>query len=296
MSKHSASRQDTALHVSRVSIFWNVLLSAGKLAAGIFAHSGAMISDAIHSASDVFSTVIVMVGVRIAARDSDRDHPYGHERFECVAANLLAVVLFLAGLAIGKDGLDKILSSGSAPLAIPGIAALAAAVVSIIVKEILYRYTRRAADRIHSGALLADAWHHRSDALSSVGSFIGILGARLGFPVLDPVASLVICLLIMKAAVDIYVDAINKMTDRACDDDTIRVISETVTGQDGVLAIDALQTRLFGDRIYVDMEISVDGARTLYDAHAVAERVHDAIEDVLPDVKHCNVHVNPGHR
>ena len=281
------------MHVSRVSILWNVLLSGFKLFAGLFAHSGAMLSDAVHSASDVFSTLVVMVGVRAAGKAADREHPYGHERMECVAALLLSVVLFATGTGIGVSGVRQIFSGKAGSMEIPGVLALIAAVVSIVVKEVMYWYTRAAAKKLRSGALMADAWHHRSDALSSVGSFAGILGARLGFPILDPVASVVICLFIGKAAVSIFVDSINKMVDRSCDEETVCAIAEKAVSQPLVAGVDEIHTRLFGDRMYVDLEISVSGTLTLNDAHAAAERVHDAVEEGFPLVKHCMVHVNP---
>lgn len=288
-----SSMEQTAMHVSKVSILVNLLLSAGKLAAGILGSSGAMISDAIHSASDVFSTIIVMIGIKISGKGADREHPYGHERMECVAAILLAAVLAVTGFEIGTAGLDKIISGNYDTLRIPGISALAAAVISVAAKEWMYWYTRFYAKKINSSALMADAWHHRSDALSSIGAFIGILGARMGFPVLDPVASVVICLFILKAAYDIFKDAIDKMVDTACDPVIEEELRDFVLKQDGVLGIDLLRTRTFGSRIYVDVDIRADGSLPLRDAHLIADRVHDEIEKNFEQVKHIMVHVNP---
>lgn len=285
--------KQTAMFVSYVSIVGNVILSGFKLFAGIVAHSGAMISDAVHSASDVFSTFIVMLGVSFADKESDKEHPYGHERMECVAAIVLAGILAATGIAIGMSGLKNIFSGNQNDLAMPGMLALVAAVISIVSKEAMYQYTKVYAKKINSGALMADAWHHRSDALSSVGSFVGILGARLGFPVLDSVASVVICLFILKASFDIFMDAINKMTDTACDDQTVEQICEVAKGCPGVLGVDQVKTRLFGDKIYVDVEICADGSLSLHEAHKIAEEVHDAIESSVFKTKHCMVHVNP---
>lgn len=282
-----------AMRVSVISIIINVILSSAKLLAGILAHSGAMVSDAIHSASDVFSTFIVIIGVKIAGKQSDSKHQYGHERFECVASIILAVILSITGIAIGLNGMEKIIGSNGMKLQMPGISALIAALVSIIVKEWMYWFTRNAAKKINSGALMADAWHHRSDALSSVGAFIGILGARMGLPVLDPVASVLICLFIEKASFDVFKDAIDKMIDKSCDSKTMMHIMEIIKEQDGVEGIDEVRTRLFGTKIYVDVEISADGTKTLKDTHEIAHRVHDQIEERLPMVKHCMVHVNP---
>ena len=280
-----------AMKVSGVSIAVNLLLSVFKLIAGILAHSGAMISDAVHSASDVGSTFIVMIGVTLSGKKSDKEHQYGHERMECVSSIILSGLLLATGLGIGLGGVENIVkSSHGEAIVIPGMLALVAAVVSIVVKE---WYTRGAAKKINSGALMADAWHHRSDAMSSVGAFVGIFGARMGFPILDPLASVVICLLIVKASVDIFRDAIDKMVDRSCDEKTEKEMRETILKVDGVKRIDLLQTRLFGSKMYVDIEIAADGAQTLDAAHEIAEKVHHAIEETFTEVKHCMVHVNP---
>lgn len=295
MEKQQDGRgQKEAMHVSRVSIIVNMLLSAGKLAAGILAASGAMVSDAVHSASDVFSTIIVMIGIWMSGKAADKEHPYGHERMECVAALLLAVVLALTGLKIGLSGAEKILAGHYDELQVPGFLALAAAVVSIAVKEWMYWYTRFYAKKINSAALMADAWHHRSDAMSSVGAFIGIFGARMGFPVMDPLASVVISVFILKAAFDIFKDATDKMVDRACDDTVEQELRKFVLSQDGVLGIDLLRTREFGSRIYVDADIIADGRLTLAQSHKIAARVHDGIEKNFEQVKHIMIHVNPG--
>ena len=284
--------EKTAMKVSIVSVIWNVLLSAGKLFAGIFANSGAMISDAVNSASDVFSTIIVMIGVKISGKDSDNDHPYGHERLECVAAIILATVLAATGIGIGYGAVVKIMA-GNYNVEMPGILALVAAVVSILVKELMFWYTRYYAKQIDSSALMADAWHHRSDSLSSIGALIGIIGARLGFGIMEPLASVVICIFIEKAAYDIFMDAVNKMVDKSCDDETMEKIKACAMNIPGVENIDLLRTRVFGNKIYVDMEIAADGNKTLDETHAVAESVHDAIEQEFPKVKHIMVHVNP---
>lgn len=288
-------KHNLAYRVSAVSIAVNLILSAFKLAAGILASSGAMISDAVHSASDVFSTVIVIVGVAMSRKKSDEDHQYGHERMECIASLLLAVVLALTGAGIGINGVKKIAGGSYETLAVPGMLALVAAVASIAVKEWMYWYTRAAAKKINSGALMADAWHHRSDALSSVGAFIGIFGARAGYPVSDAAASVVICLFIEKAAFDICKDAMDKMVDKSCPDELVERMKDVVRSQQGVIEIDDIKTRLFGDKIYVDVEFSADGGKSLEESHDIAERVHAAIEKEFPAVKHCMVHVNPYH-
>ena len=294
--KQTKASERIAMRVSRNSIFVNLLLAIGKLAAGIFGNSAAMVSDAVHSASDVFSTVIVMVGVKLSGKESDANHPYGHERLECVAAILLAVILAATGLGIGYQGIEVIWSGDTGKINVPTMLPLIAAIVSIAVKEGMYWYTIAVAKKLQSGALKADAWHHRSDALSSVGSFAGILGAKIGFPVLDPVASIVISIFILKAVYDIFMGAVGKLTDEACDAQTVEQMRQCILGRDGVFGIDDIKTRMFGNKIYMDIEIQCDGNMTLFAAHEVAEDVHDEIERAFPNVKHCMVHVNPCRR
>ena len=282
-----------ANRVSFITIVQNTILSAFKLLAGIFANSNAMISDAVHSASDVFSTIVVLIGVKLASKESDKEHPYGHERMECVAAIVLAMVLLFTGVEIGSRALQNIVRGDYANLEAPGVLALVAAAVSIVTKELMYWYTRYHAKKIDSSALMADAWHHRSDALSSVGALIGIGGAMLGFPVMDSIASLGIFVFIAKAAYDIFKDAMDKMVDHSCDDETERRIHDAVMKHEEVLGIDLLQTRIFGNKIYVDVEIQVNASYTLGQAHEIAEEVHENIEQEFPKVKHIMVHVNP---
>lgn len=285
--------QKIATKVSFVSITGNIFLSVFKFLAGIIAHSGAMISDAIHSGSDVISSIIVIIGVHMASKDSDKEHPYGHERLECVVAIILSTVLLFTGLAIGFSAVKTIYTKTYITLPTPGVLALAAALISIVTKELMYWYTRYYAKKIDSSALLADAWHHRSDSLSSIGALIGIGGAMMGYAILDSVASLVICIFIAKAAYDIFMDAVDKMVDHACDDSTEEALRQCALQTQGVLGIDLLRTRVFGNKIYVDMEICADGNGTLTESHAIAEQVHDRIETQFPKVKHIMVHVNP---
>lgn len=285
--------EKVANKVSFITIVQNVLLSVFKLFAGIFAHSNAMISDAIHSASDVFSTIIVIIGVKLASKESDKEHPYGHERLECVAAIVLSIVLLYTGIKIGSQAVKDIIGGNYQNLQKPGVLALVAAAVSIVTKEIMYWYTRHYAKKIDSSALMADAWHHRSDALSSVGALVGIGGAMMGFPVMDSIASIVIFVFIAKAAYDIFKDAMDKMVDHSCDDETEKEMRDFVLAQKEVLSVDLLHTRIFGNKIYVDVEIGVNGSYTLRQAHEIAEEVHEGIEKNFPKVKHVMVHVNP---
>ena len=265
--------QKAAMYVSSISIIVNLLLSLFKLIAGIIARSDVMISDAVHSASDVLSTIVV-VGSKISSKESDTEHSYGHERIECVSSIILSGMLLVTGIGIGIVGVKKIIAGSTGDdLTVPGILALMAAVVSIIVKEWMYWFTRSVAKKINSGSLMADAWHHRSDALSSIGSFAGVV--------------------IVKVSMDIFYDAINKMVDHSCNEATEDKIRSLIATIPGIRRIDLLHTRLFGMKIYVDIEIAVDENLRLKEAHHIAEQVHYSVENSFPEVKHCMVHVNP---
>ena len=280
-------------HVAAVGVAGNVALSAGKLAAGILGNSTAMITDAIHSLSDVFATAIAFIGVRLAERDADATHPYGHERFECVASLALGLILAVTGLGIGYASFEAIATRSYLSAGAPSSIALVAAAVSIAVKEGMFWYTRHWARALNSSAFMADAWHHRSDALSSIGALIGIGASMAGFAAGDAIASLVICIIILKVAFDVLKDALNNMTDTPCDREFEREIEDCITTVDGVVRIDSLRTRKFGNRVYVDAEIAVDGQLKLIEAHEIAEAAHDAVEANFEEVKHIMIHENP---
>lgn len=279
--------------MSFVSVAGNAVLSGFKFFAGVTGNSGAMISDSIHSFSDVITTLIAWIGVKASKKEADAAHPYGHERIECIASLLLGIVLLGTGLGVGKVGLENIFSGNYQALAVPSAIALVAALVSIVSKEAMYWYTRYYANLIHSSAFLADAWHHRSDAFSSIGSLIGIAGAMMGYPVLDSVASVVICLFIVKASYDILKDGVVKLLDTSCGESYDKKMADYISGQEGVVCVDSLRSRMFGNKVYIDLEIQVDGEKSLREAHQVAERIHDDVEKTFPDVKHIMIHLNP---
>lgn len=285
--------RNLAVRVSVVTIVMNVLMSIAKLLVGVWSGSIAMISDALHSATDVFTTIIVICGIKISGKQSDECHQYGHERLECIAAVVLSLILFFTGAAIGVDAIKRLATGETGDLSGWGNAALIVAAVSVMVKEWMYWYTKAAADRIESSAMQADAWHHRSDAWSSVGAFLGVLGTMFGARWMDLAASILICLFIGKAAYSVFVDAMNKLVDRSCDQGVVLRMSSVILGQDGVWQIKRIRTRLFGNKIYVDLELIVDGNQSLREAHAIAVRVHNAVEEAFPQVKHCMVYMNP---
>jgi cation diffusion facilitator family transporter len=281
----------TAVKVSTVSIVLNIILSLMKLLAGIFGKSMAMISDAVHSLSDVFGSIIVIIGVKMSKKAEDAEHQYGHERMECLASLALGAILFATGALLIYEGTKKIVTG--AEISTPGVIALAAAIISIVSKEAMYWYTRISADKINSDALRAEAWHHRSDALSSVGSLIGVAAAMIGYEIFDPIMAGIIGVVIIKVSYDIAKEAVDKMIDKACDDETVDGLKKLILEVPGVLGLDLIKTRMFGTKVYVEVEISADGHLSLIESHKIAEMVHDNIESGFPLVKHCTVHVNP---
>lgn len=276
--------------VSVVTMIANIILSIFKLIAGIFGKSSAMTADAVHSVSDVFTTIVVIIGLKISSKGEDMEHPYGHERLESVCAKIISTVLILVGFTIGYKSAINLYTGN---VTIPGSIALWAAVVSIIVKEGMYWYTIVTARKIRSIAMEGDAWHHRSDAFSSVGTFLGILGARFGYTFLDPVAGIIVSILIIKVGVDLYIRAVKELIDSSTDKETLDQISNCALSVDGVRAIKNLKTRMFGNRIYVDIEVFVDEELSVREGHDIAELVHSSVENEINGVKHCMVHIEP---
>ena len=275
--------------VSFNTIIMNALLSLFKFISGIVAHSNAMISDSIHSLSDVFSTIVVIIGAHFASKEADDQHPYGHERFESVAAIILAGLLIITGLGIGSNALAVIISGNYQNLVVPGLLGLIAAIVSIIVKEIMYWYTRYFALKISSQALMADAWHHRSDALSSVGSLIGIIFARLSFPIMDLIASLIICFFIILTGIKIFIEAIEGMIDKSIDNKTIKEIKDFLNLNHDIKCINEFKSRIFGNRIYVEIEVCLDSKISLKDAYIITQKIHFDLENKFKKIKHVSI-------
>ncbi|MBN2797128.1 MAG: cation transporter [Clostridia bacterium] len=285
------NRVKVATRVSIITVIINILLSVVKIIIGTVGRSSSIVADGIHSMTDVFTTIIAYVGVQLSGKKADDDHQYGHEKFEPVMSKILATVLIVTALLIGYNGIKNLFRVDE--LVTPSKLNLIAASLSIVTKEWMYHYTVAAAKQIKSSALKADAWHHRSDALSSIGSLIGVGGAILGFKFFDPLAAIVIAIIILKVAVDIYLKSVDEVMDKSADEATIEQIRNTVLSVSGVLSIDSLLTRQHVSMLYVDLEIGVKGDLSLWKAHEIAERVHAKVENETENVKHCMVHVNP---
>lgn len=282
-----------AVQVSLVTIAINVLLAIIKFLAGFLGHSVALVSDAVHSLSDVLSTFVVIVGVKIANKKADADHPYGHERFESIGSIVLSFLLIFVAFGIGMNGIERIFSQSYLTNDIPTSFALYSALVSILIKEGMYWYTIYSAKKINSDLLRADAWHHRSDALSSIGSFVAVLGAMMGFPILDPLAACLIAFFIMKVSYEIFLSSVNKLTDKSCDTETITSIKNLILQNKSVRSIDDFKTRVFENKVFIDLEIAVSPQLSIVEAHSIAEQVHTSVESSFSQVKHCMIHVNP---
>ncbi len=280
--------------VSVISIVANVFLTIFKILFGVMFHSYSLVTDAIHSLSDVFSTIGVMIGTHFAKKEVDDDHNYGHEKYESIAGLFLGLFLLIIA---GKIFLDAV-SLGieiinGVPVVRPNKYALIAALVSIIVKEAMYRYTVIVANRVKSPALKADAWHHRSDAMSSFASFIAILLSMMGFSLADPIGSIIICILIFKVSVDIMKESIDQITDKAAPDELTEAIKCKILENTGVIAISEIKTRAHASKLYVDVSITVNKDITVFDSHEIAEEIHEEIERCYEDVLHMTVHVEP---
>ena len=278
-------------------ILGNIILSALKLAAGIFGSSKAMVADALHSASDIVATSVVLIGIRIAKKPADDGHPYGHGKVEPIAAAFVGVTLIFAAVMIVKGIVESIIAHS---FTTPTFLALAAAVVSIVVKEVMFRITYSAGKKINSEAIMADAWHHRSDAYSSIGTFIGILGSIIGgrlgihfLEYLDPVAGAVVACMIFKVAYDILSHSIKGLMDSSPDETKIGQIREVVSSIDGILSIPMIKGRYVGQHLFIDMKVEVDANITVEAGHTIAALSREKVLEDVSDVCEVLVHIDP---
>lgn len=278
------------IRASWITIIINIILAVSKIVAGILGSSNAMVADGVHTLSDILTTFVVLMGLKISSKEADDEHPYGHEKYESVFAKILSVLLLLTGIFIGYKSITILINGG---IKIPKSIALITAFLSIIVKEGMYWYTIKIARKIKSISMEADAWHHRSDAFSSVGTFVGVLGARLGFPALDPIAGIIVSMLVIKVGGDLYIKSVKELVDESASKEMLKIIKEKTKSIDGVRGIKDLKTRVFGNKIYVDIEIFVDSNISVKIGHDIAEKVHDRLEAEISDIKHCMIHIEP---
>ena len=285
------TRYEEADKVTIQSILWNIFLTIIKIFAGIFGKSSAMISDGLHSASDIISSVGVLIGNKIAKTPNDKEHNYGHEKAETLVSFLLSILLIIVSLKIGWGALQSLFNLDS--VQVPTLLPLIVSIISIGIKEYQYRITIRIANRINSPSLKADAWHHRSDALSSIAAFIGIGGAMLGFKALDPIASIVVALFVSKVGFDILKDSTNELMDYSIDDEQEEQIRKIAEKIDGVINLGELRTRKHGAMAYVDLTICVNKDLTVLEGHELAHKIEKYIINEMKFVKGITVHVEP---
>ncbi len=282
---------------STITILLNMFLAVMKIFAGIVGHSTAIITDAVNSISDVLTNVIIWFTGKMSRKERDKDHPYGHEKYESMISLFIGVALIITVFEIGKDAILIIYNHFTLGTAIttPTWVALVAAFLTIAIKETMYRFTKIAAKASRSSALVAQAYDHRGDVITASGAIIGIGGSMLGLDVMEPIASLVICGFILRLAFKVIRSSVSQVVDQAADDEIVGAIRATAIAFPGVIRIDELRTRQFGMKLFVDLEIAVNAHCSLLEAHKIAERLHDEIEARFPDIKHCMIHVNPDH-
>ncbi|WP_373600383.1 cation diffusion facilitator family transporter [Paraclostridium bifermentans] len=285
------TRYDEANKVTIQSILWNILLTIIKVFAGIVGKSSAMVADGLHSASDIISSVGVLIGNKIAKAPNDKEHNYGHEKAETLVSFLLSLLLIVVSLKIGFSALNSLFNLDS--VQVPTLLPLIVSIISIAIKEYQYRITIKIANKINSPSLKADAWHHRSDALSSIAAFIGIGGALLGFKALDPIASVVVALFVAKVGFDILKDSANELMDYSIDEDKEKQIIKIAENTNGVINLGEIRTRKHGATAYVDLTICVNKDLTVYEGHEIATKLEKRIIKEMQFVKGITVHVEP---
>lgn len=285
------NRYKEATKVTLISIMWNVILTIIKIITGIVGKSNAMIADGLHSASDIISSLGVLIGNKVAKTPNDKEHNYGHEKAETLVSFLLSILLIFVALKIGFGGIKSLFNLDSVQT--PTILPLLISVISIGIKEYQYRITIKVAESINSPSLRADAWHHRSDALSSVAAFLGIGGSLLGFKALDPIATVIVGFFVAKVGVDILKDSTNELMDYSIDEKDECEILDVAKQTTGVLNIGQLRTRKHGSMAYVDLTICVDKNLSVLEGHEIANNLEISILKNIQIVKGITVHVEP---
>lgn len=285
------TRYDEANKVTIQSIIWNVVLTFIKIFSGIVGKSNAMVADGLHSASDIISSVGVLIGNKVAKAPNDKEHNYGHEKAETLVSFLLSILLIVVSLKIGFNALKSLFNLDR--VQVPTLLPLIVSIISIAIKEYQYRITIKVANKINSPSLKADAWHHRSDALSSIAAFIGIGGALLGFKALDPIASIAVALFVAKVGFDILKDSANELMDYSIDEDQEKQIVNIAENTDGVINLGEIRTRKHGATAYVDLTICVNKNLTVYEGHEIATKLEKRIIKEMQFVKGITVHVEP---
>lgn len=295
-----ATREKQIYKVTLIGSVANAVLIVLKFLAGILGRSSAMVADAVHSLSDLISDVIVLVFVKISGKPTDKTHDYGHGKYETLATLIIGLILLGAGIALGVGGVEKVIASlRGEVLERPGMLALIIAVVSIVVKEWLYRYTVSWGEKLNSKAVTANAWHHRSDAISSAGTLAGIAGAMfLGekMRILDPVAAILVSIFIIKSGYDIMKPCIEELLEASLPESQEDRILEIVKSIDGINSVHKLRTRRIGNNIAIDLHAQMNGNQTLRSAHDKASAAERKLKEEFGDGTLVNIHMEPSAR
>ncbi|MEE0931717.1 MAG: cation diffusion facilitator family transporter [Clostridium sp.] len=285
------NRYDESNKITVISILLNIGLTILKILAGILGNSTAIIADGLHSASDIITSIGILIGNKISRKPRDDEHQYGHEKAESLVSFILAAVLIGIALKIGYDGFKDLININN--ILVPNALPLVVALISIAVKEYQYQITIRVAKKINSSSLKADAWHHRSDAFSSIAAFIGIGGAMLGFKILDPIASIIVAIVVIKVGIEILKSACDELMDSSISKEDIREIKSLIDNNKKIYGIKDFKSRKYGSIAYIDMSIFIDKSKTLEEAHDIADNLEHSIISNLNYIKEINIHTEP---
>ncbi|MGE4488286.1 MAG: cation diffusion facilitator family transporter [Kiritimatiellales bacterium] len=281
-----------ARNITAAGLAVNVVLSLVKFVLGIFGRSQAVVADAVHSLSDMVTDLLVLIGLKFWSAPADDRHPYGHQRIETVITLVISFLLAAVAFGIGWSAIERL----SAPVRCPPLSiALIGPLVSIVSKEILFRKTRAVGKRIHSSALIANAWHHRSDALSSIPAFVAVVAAAANpkWAFLDPVGALIVALLILKVVWEIASPALSELSERGAAGEDVQLIEELARSVDGVHSVHRIRTRRLGAGWFVDLHVLVDGSLPVRDGHDIATQVQFRLLEKGPSVADVTVHIEP---
>ena len=285
------NRYDESNKITVISILLNIGLTILKILAGILGNSTAIIADGLHSASDIITSIGILIGNKISRKPRDDEHQYGHEKAESLVSFILAAVLIGIALKIGYDGFKDLININN--ILVPNALPLVVALISIAVKEYQYQITIRVAKKINSSSLKADAWHHRSVAFSSIAAFIGIGGAMLGFKILDPIASIIVAIVVIKVGIEILKSACDELMDSSISKEDIREIKSLIDNNKKIYGIKDFKSRKYGSIAYIDMSIFIDKSKTLEEAHDIADNLEHSIISNLNYIKEINIHTEP---
>jgi len=280
-----------ARKVTLVGAVVNIVLSVIKILAGWLGSSHALIADGIHSLSDLATDALVLLAAKHGAKDADEEHPYGHGRIETLATVVLGIVLIVVALGIGYDAVRRLFDPEH--LLVPGMLALWAAIISVLAKEALYHYTVAVARKLRSNLLRANAWHHRSDAVSSIVVVAGVIGSMAGLPYLDAVASVAVAVMVAKIGWELGWHSVHELVDRGLEHEAIEAIREKIIEVDGVRAMHDLRTRRMGGNVFVDVDILVDPSLTVSEGHRISQEVLKRLNDEIDEVIDVTVHIDP---